>query len=808
MFKFTSNHYLYNINTRILSSVKKIVFLPEISDVDDFFDTISRSAWHFSFLSNCEFIFFISDKSVSRESITVPEGFSDEVCSKVSGFLRRSTFISDTDFQDSPYLSSPDAIIKWREGDSLLNDFLKKQVSCSIYRTDPSSVRQEGSFYIQCAFDILSDKQKLIEQSKIKFNDLYKSLGKFDCSWVLATGPSVEKYKDFEFSDALTIVCNSTILDDDLVNRCTPKILVFADPIFHFGVSEYAGEFRSVVRKRLESTDISIIVPFKYYALLISIFPEYEGRIIGVPFNKDIDFNLDIYESFCVKTTSNILTLLLLPVASTFSNTINILGCDGRSFDEDDYFWGHGKKVQINDKMENIQTVHPGFFKIDYNEYYFEHCHTLECLLSSGESIGKTYLHRFDSFIPALRDRNDLYKLESKFENKHCLLIEPDGIGETGHYVNWHNQISEELLKRNNKVTILCNKSQDTRLYVVNAIKTFTSHSWGISRSDWCFNKKFHEHSSYEKFFKELLSAIQSYGHENDVTDLTLFCYYGSLQILSGLNSLRDSLKECGIKVNVSLCLFHESVILDKKILEPRVPPNARQILLESLARADEFRVAAVSDQLKSNLYQRLEVLTNVMPNPIPAGTSVRKPAKSLGCSDNSFRVVFPCGLREEKGANLVREFLTDVVRGEIDVSDFKILARKCDDIDLGGINTIEWIDDNLNDEQYLDLLESSDIIVIPYLAPQFTFRTSGIIVDAMYSGKPLIVIEGTWLADMTRKSLAGIAIKPYSSYSFMSAIKTIKENYEIASKHASGSFERYQQDNSWAKLVEIMFDH
>lgn len=788
-----------------------IGFFPCVNTGSELSDLVYRASWHLNFLSGFQFVFYSSNKNLTLSDIRGPSGFSPEVEENVDDFKNKIKIVYVNNGIAEEHVRLASAIIKWKEDNADLNKFLKEHAKCTIYRTDSKLVRQEGSFYIQCAFDLLQEKEQLIAESSAKFSKLYNKLGTFARSWVLATGPSVENYVDHDFDNCLTIACNSTVLDDDLVRKCDPKILVFADPIFHFGVSEYAGEFRKVVANRLDTTDITIIVPFKYYALLLSVFPDYSERIIGVPFNHEIDFNVDISKDFIVKTTSNILTLLLLPVASTFSDSVNILGCDGRSFDDDDYFWGHGKTVQINSKMQNIQEVHPGFFKIDYNEYYYEHCHTLECQMQKSETFGKQFVHHANSFIPALRDRNALFRLKSQCSKRHCIMIEPDGVGMFGHYVTWYNQVIDELKQRDNSIRVFCNKKQDTSLYNANSNNIFTSHSWGISRADWCYKKNFSEHPSFKNFFEELGSAIQSYCNETSAEEITIFMYYGSVQILYGLHVLRKELKQRNIKLDVSLCLFHESVIFESSIKVPRLPPNARAILLEGLAQSDSYRIASVTDRLKDNLYERLGVLTNIMPNPMPnpmpIGTYKSSPIPLRRESESVFRVVFPCALREEKGSRVIEQFAKDIVNSKIESTGFEFHMRKFEDVIIDDVDNISWIKDKLSDNDYQELLQSADAIVIPYLAPQFTFRTSGIIVDVMHMQKPLVVIEGTWLADVVKQYFCGLSIEPFSSYSIMSAVHAIKDNAGILDKYTTVCYEKYLERNSWERLVEIMFD-
>ena len=772
----------------------KVVFYPEFNSIEEFSDIYFRAVWHFNHVQDFD-VEFLVNSSVAVTKRALPKSFDADIGRIEPDFYKRvSINKSPESFKRS--IESADIVMKWQETEEV-NSFVSRLKNKKIYRVDPSRVRQEGSFYIQSVFDSSTQLKDQIRESKDKFQNLVEKLGDFDSSWVLATGPSVEQYKHFDFDNSLVIACNSTVLDDDLFSKTSPKILVFADPIFHFGVSRYAAEFRKIVLKRLKTSDINIVIPLKYYSLLTSVFSEYSDRIIGIEFDNKIDFNLDLRSLFKVKTTSNILTLLLLPLATTFAKSVNVLGCDGRPFENDDYFWGHGKSVQINSEMDNIQEVHPGFFKIDYNEYYFEHCHILDVMVSKAYKSGIKIQHKAPSFIPALRDTFALSVKELTFD--HAVIIEPDGIGTNGHYVPWHNQLISELKKFNKSITVLCNRKQNASLYDAEAVNTFTSHSWAISRSDWSKKKNFVDHASYKKFASELESYLEENKSKYTGKILTLFCYYGSIQIVDILNKLKRKSKNLGIDLRFSVCLFHESVILNSDQKTPKLPPQARTVLLEALAQRDTYNIRSVTERLSTFFYDAIEVDIPFMANPLPAS----KDTPVTKCSNDRFTVLFPCALREEKGSEIVKQFATFIDSAN---SDIAMLSRPLVDVEENVEKGRCYISEDLNDEAYRSLLLNSDVIVIPYLAPQFTYRTSGIIVDAMLAGKPVITIEGTWLSDIVKRYKFGLSVKYFSPFSLMSAINTIRKNHRFFGPNAKSSFEKYNEQNSWANLVDEMF--
>jgi hypothetical protein len=789
------------MSTELSKHSKKIVFLPRVETQEQLEELFCRAAWHFQHLHSACFDIYISPNLDVNSNFAIPEKFDPGISDCINDFVDRCSFVkSQENNPPSTSIDGVDAIVKWVENDDELNEFLKTKANCTIYHTDPAAVRQEGSFYIQCAYDLIDDKEALVDESREKFNALFDSLPDFEVAWVLATGPSVEGYVDHDFSSALTIACNSTVLDNELMKHCQPRILVFADPIFHFGVSSYAGAFRKVVAQVLAENDIYVVIPLKYYALLKVALPEFQSRIIGVPLKNDMAFNFDLQENFSVRTTANILTLLLLPVAATFSDDVKVLGCDGRPLDEDDYFWGHGKKVQINDKMENIREVHPGFFDINYNEYYFEHLHTLSNMIGFGAEAGKSFTHEAPSYIPAFSSSEG----NAFGDSEPIVLLEPDGLGMNGHYVDWHNQLIEELESTCGDVQVFCNLKQDPALYRAEATPVFSSHSWGISRSDWCFHRNFEEHNSYVQFFEELERALLNYLSDHGVTKVTLFIYYGSIQILAGLHKLRKRMKQKGCELKVSLCLFHESVILDPNRDLPRCPPQTSSILQEALAQTGTYRVAAVTVRLSDYLFAKYSALPMVMPNPIPAPLNFPQINDAPDDGASGFRVLFPCALREEKGGLLVEQLAKDVAMAT-QLNDDIFILRRPDEGALDGVNGLEYFEDDIDLESYAKLLQAADVVVIPYLAPAFTFRTSGIIVDAFKAGKPVICVRGTWLADTAEQIVAGLGIDYHSSFSFLSAIKVIKEHYEFFEGNARKASTIYEKEHNWPRLVDIM---
>ena len=137
--------------------------------------------------------------------------------------------------------------------------------------------------------------------------------------------------------------------------------------------------------------------------------------------------------------------------------------------------------------------------------------------------------------------------------------------------------------------------------------------------------------------------------------------------------------------------------------------------------------------------------MLDALPNPLPAPDQF----PGAEATRNKFTVLFPCVPRPEKGGEITRTF---VEHAASEFHDLKVISRQFTGVDASEHDFLTYIDDDLGDSACRQMMRDSDLIVIPYLAPQFAYRTSGIIVDAMLARKPVITLQGTWLGDITNR--------------------------------------------------------
>lgn len=277
-----------------------------------------------------------------------------------------------------------------------------------IYRVDHLQDRRADTAYLHVSEDLNPTANEELAESREKFERLCEEVRGATHGYVFGTGPSLTPAAmAHDFSDGVTIACNSMVKNDELMRKLRPVVVTAADPIFHAGCSTYAAEFRRHLVRQMSELGCWLVVPWRDYRLyMVHMEASLRDRIVGIPMGTGREANVDLRKRFEVTPTANVMTLMMLPLAFTWFDRVSVMGCDGRPPTENKYFWSHDPKSQIADKMDDAKRAHPSFFAISYDDYYNEHCETLRKLIERGERAGKTLRNLTASHIAALADRS------------------------------------------------------------------------------------------------------------------------------------------------------------------------------------------------------------------------------------------------------------------------------------------------------------------------------------------------------------------------------------------------------------------
>ena len=788
---------------------KNICYFPVIISESELIDVISRATWFFSHCPVSKITIPVSSAHLCSVKWRVAPGMDNSILHLFSGMKDKISFVVVSSQEDlDPYMENANIILKWHT--SFMQDFISVEKlrdwerNKKVWAVDPIRSRMEGSIYIEVGLHLLEGKMSIIDESKNKFKALVSRLGSYERAYIMATGPSISRFRLFDYGKSITIVCNSVILDDELMNQVNPQILVFADPIFHFGPSEYAASFRQRLREAAAKHDFSICMPFKYFELFVYSNPDLVDRTIAIPFVKDRSFNFDIQREFEVKTTANILTLLLLPLATTFANDVGILGCDGRPLEENNYFWQHNQKTQINDKMANIKEVHPAFFAIDYNNYYSEHCSTLESQLRDGEVIGKRFTTLGFSYIPALQRRmgsGNRYLRLNPFNGSALLILDPDAKSWAGHYMAYNEKLSKQFESEGYDVGVICRHdlSRDILSLRSNYSPILTAHSWEIGNRD-----------HYQRYVDEFESQITRYFEQyfsKFSGPVLLYMYCGSLEHSEILFRIASQFPQLFVNIN----LFWLSFKLTEAYAEKWYSVIS---LLDKTSGIGNFVATVPTKELRDRLARLTGCVLPVAPHP---STGVSDSLFVEGLSREAFKhrrgklnILFPGALRLEKGYKTSigavqllcerPEIFHPIIRYAPTLSTPKTLLKS-----LSHIEGVEVVEGELADEDLLNLFSRADIVVLPYTPDAFSERTSGLLIDSIYFGIPCVVVHGTWLGNLVSSYGCGVVIAEPTSVDLFNGVKEISENYEHYSSRARQAGLRYFQENSWSVFSRFL---
>jgi|LakMenEpi03Aug12_release.lakeMendotaPanAssembly.Ray.scaffolds.fasta_scaffold196916_2 hypothetical protein len=153
---------------------------------------------------------------------------------------------------------------------------------------------------------------------------------KYENSFIFGRGPSLESAYKHNFIEGLRIACNQMICDTKLMAHINPHFFAACDHAYHFGCSKLAESFRRDIVKYLKNNDCLFVAPLDCCLLMICHHPEIEDKVVGIPYEGN-SFNFNLLNNFNTKPSVGILQEILLPIATTFTKNIYLLGFDGNA---------------------------------------------------------------------------------------------------------------------------------------------------------------------------------------------------------------------------------------------------------------------------------------------------------------------------------------------------------------------------------------------------------------------------------------------------------------------------------------------
>jgi len=382
-----------------------ILWFPIIETDDELYREVARVVWYVNPIVNKvdKIVMLVSSKYTHMNilKLKIPEYVDAGIHKLFSAFLDKIIFVNE--FQNIQPMKY-DLVVEWKH----LNDTKRKQAFYPYYINAAVMQNQFEANQIMKISNILLGKNqkkdnytKLINLLKKLKNQEYKSI------YVFGSGPSLQNFdtNTINYEESCSIICNSVVKNLDLLKKINPKIIVATDTVFHAGYSKYAQEFRQAVVNAMDLIDdLFFLVPLRDYMLYIKNLPKrFNSRIIGIKGKKIQKYNLDLLKKQYLKSTSNVLTFFLLPIAASLSKQIKIVGFDGKAPEDQNIFWQYDKKSQFLETINYTKEAHPAFYKVDYKQYYQTHCEEVREIVDMMQKK-KIYIDVVGiSYVPALK---------------------------------------------------------------------------------------------------------------------------------------------------------------------------------------------------------------------------------------------------------------------------------------------------------------------------------------------------------------------------------------------------------------------
>lgn len=96
-------------------------------------------------------------------------------------------------------------------------------------------------------------------------------------------------------------------------------------------------------------------------------------------------------------------------------------------------------------------------------------------------------------------------------------------------------------------------------------------------------------------------------------------------------------------------------------------------------------------------------------------------------------------------------------------------------------------------------------ICLQPYDVREFADRVSGVTLDALSAGCPVVAVRGTWTARVVERFGAGVLVDDTSPETLHVAVRTVFERYPEYQERARRGGARLQEENSSRRLFEVL---
>ncbi len=234
--------------------------------------------------------------------------------------------------------------------------------------------------------------------------------------------------------------------------------------------------------------------------------------------------------------------------------------------------------------------------------------------------------------------------------------------------------------------------------------------------------------------------------------------------------------------------------------------------LLERIAERFGVRLATDSERLRDLLEELTTLPIEVLPIPhVPPDASdfawPSDPARPC-------RFVSLGSARDEKGIYEILDAIRILHRdGFNDAFDFVLQCNDTTPEVAAAIATFqaerlphcELLTETLDSQTYYRQLQQTDVVLLPYWRSIYTARTSGVFMEALAAGKPVIATRDSWMSDQLAMHGAGVLCDDHNPAVLAGAIRQAATDLVRLSERARGNRGRWLAQHNPLALVQAI---
>lgn len=779
----------------------RILVIPAVDSIDDFAPLMCHVS-HYMAHVEPERIVVLVDRAIEAEARAwldaprVPDGFDERAATRTRQ-LGDLVQLESWPTRLERLLVASDIVLDWHVERSARAPWAsvrgKYRINRTLMEIDWERRRLGASWLAELAKVLTNGYEFDARKAQSQVMDLVAKHGQAERAYLLATGPSARAALEHDLTDGVRIACNTFILDDELMAHADPDVVTFADPIFHFGPSTYAQRFQDALVARAQEYDFTIVTTERFAPLLRAHAPTLRDRVVGLRQGRtNWPTNFDLEYEPGVKPYPNILTMLMLPIATTLARSAELFGFDGRDPDEN-YFWKHGRTVQFGTEMEDIRKVHPGFFEVDYEDYYENHLRDLHLITTKLATHGFDVRPATHTHMTPLRRRVAPTPTSRVATTEPVVIsLTPDWTDEFGHFGPMERRLHAAAAARGVEY------------------RTFAS-SGLLDPDDW--QERAFSEPSYGSQPKRFTEELRDGVARAAPPDGSVVAFYtADVWHLPGVLRVATEFPHLHLVVN----LMRSHPWIDDAMRRPDATARAKAGLLRDCLEAAEgtnVEIVVDTDPLAGDV----ATLTGRRPRTWPmvaVSNAAERPLRDRA-EGAPFRVVAPVHAQVAKGfaqtVALAERLAPRIGRGEVEflarfvgggISPSRNLADLADRFEAAGGQLVR---DNLSDDDYVDLVADADVVLVPYRVRPFRTRTSGVVLDALLSATPVVAARGTWAGQLVDRLGAGATYNDDSVMQLEEAVAQVETHLEDHRATLLGQRDQLVHAFDPARLIDFL---